>query len=263
MPGPTLGAGSARRVFLRRLKIMDDTAYGGSPTSPPINKLYNGLNMYGCVDCVVEDVECNLTSTFGTYAQAKSSHCYASQYLGGGNIVVMRGYNHSNNWTTLDVGGDNFDTEWTGKKESWFVPTLRMEAVDVKGTVRWFHPAFGGHTSAACRWIGCEAMNGGGFGPDGWQHEHFDCVSHFPTVAGYPTPASSSKPPGGHFAMSDRGDCYACRVTLQGSPGRWFDGIDRNSVYVLVTKPNTAAPRRPLGTQKNCQYVSCTAPLPP
>ena len=25
-------------------------------------------------------------------------------------------------------------------------------------------------------------MNGGGFGPDGWQHEHFDCVSHFPTV---------------------------------------------------------------------------------
>ena len=227
--------------------------------------------MFGCVDCVVEDVEVNLTSSFGTYAQAGSSgsHPYASQYLGGVNLVIMRGYVHSNDWTGLDMGADNFGGEWGGAGGAWYVPTLRMEAVDVKGTIRWFHPAFGGHTSAHCRWIGVETMNGGGFGPDGCQHEHFNCTSHFPTVAGYPDAWQTVRASQlqGHYGISDRGSHYACRVTLQGAPGRWFEGMDRNSVYVLVTKPNTNAPSKGPNTKADqvvsCRYVSCTAPLPP
>ena len=33
-------------------------------------------------------------------------------------------------------------------------------------------------------------------------------------------------------------------MKLEGSPGRWFDGIDRDSVYVLVTKRNTNPPNK-------------------
>lgn len=256
----------ARRVFLRRIHSIEDVAYSGKPTP---DRATCCIRSIGCVDFVVEDCEWITTSTFGTYAQEGGSHPYASQHMGGCNNVIMRGYGHSNDWVILDQGADNFGGTWAGAgAATWYVPGKRCEAIDVQGTVRWFHAAFGSHPCVHSRWIGCETMNGGGFSGSGFQHEHFDCRSHFPTVAGFPAPANSSKPPPGHYGFSNRGGHYACRVTLEGQPGHWFNvDFDRDSVYVLITKPNTNAPSQgPTANNANdavnCQYVSCTAPLP-
>ena len=248
----------ARRVALRRIVVSEKVAYSGDP-----GKLTNMINAYGCVDFVMEDVEWKTFSTFGDYKQLGASHPYGAQFLGGVNNVIMRGYGHSEKWIALDVGSDNFDQEWTHSEPRpnniYHVALCRLETVDAKATAKGRHGPFGGHTSFACRWIGTECMNGGGWSVEGWQHEHADGVSHFPPASGYPSPGDLHE---ATWAPSSRGGCYGARLTFQGRPRRWWDGKDKDSLYVDIDQPGTTNTGKGPGKQSGCTYVNCDPPLP-
>ena len=176
----------------------------------------------------------------------------------------MRGLGHSENWTALDVGSDNFDQEWThsdrpsNDSNDYHVALCRLETVDAKATAKHFHGPWGGHTSFACRWIGTECMNGGGWGITGYQHEIADGVSHHPPVAGFP---SSGKLPPATWAVRG-GERYGARITFEGRPQRWWDSADKDSVYVDIHQPGTTNTGKGPGTCENCTYVNCDPPLP-
>ena len=249
----------ARRVALRRIVVSEKVEYSGDP-----GKLTNMINAYGCADFVMEDVEWKTLSTFGYYTQDKHSHPYGAQFLGGVNNVIMRGYGHSEKWIALDVGSDNFDQEWNPHPDprlsnDYHVALCRLETVDAKATAKGRHGPFGGHTSFACRWIGTECMNGGGWSVEGWQHEHADGVSRFPPASGYPSSGDLHE---ATWAPSSRGGCYGARLTFQGTPRRWWDGTDKDSLYVDIDQPGTTNTGKGPGKQSGCTYVNCDPPLP-
>jgi hypothetical protein len=252
-----------RRAFLRRLKVTEKGTYpvrvlkDGTSTDNP-GRITSAVLCLGCVDLVMEDVTWKANST---YDQKQAGHPYGAQFLGGVNNIIMRGFGHSENWTALDVGADNFDQEWIHSDRppnDYHVALCRLETVDAKATAKHFHGPWGGHTSFACRWIGTECMNGGGWGIRGYQHEIADGISHHPPVAGFP---SSGRLPPATWAVLG-GERYGARITFEGTPQRWWDGRDKASLYVDIKQPGTTNTGAGPGTQENCKYVNCDPPLP-
>lgn len=254
----------ARRVFLRRVRVQEAVAHGGDP-----GKLTNMINIYGCVDVVVENSEWSSTSSFGTYVQTGGSHPYGCQVLGGVNNVIMSSYGHSNDWAATDNGADNYDQQWTGANQPWFVGSNRAEWVDCQGTGAWFHGPWQSHLASQTRLIGCESMNGGGIGSlfVGYREEASNCHTHFPAALGFPSgdlnrPGNQAMPNGRFTPCSFEG--YFSNITHESSVASWFAHETPNvsSVFVNISRGGGitgAAPR----TQTNCTFVNVQAPLPP